>query len=240
MDQALTPFIPDLPHEKAEMLARLRLAYASIIPILTNQSSDFAWLINEWRTFCENSQREANPFKKSYVFFEIHGGNIVDKVDRFLIEAMCASELSDLLYSFQPDDGQSMETKLDTSNKLFGLGCSILAYHTLGISLGISGEEACEYEQQGLLFCAICDHKQAWDALKARTLLTPQQFSRFQHSHRISCSALNIPRIEILPGPHLEVCYCHEFLHHEFIKATETKATETGNHPSHHRGCTHR
>ena len=74
------------------MLVKLRFTYANIISVLTGQSPDFVWLTAAWGTFCESSNQDLNVFRKSFLFFDSYGGNLFDKVDRFLVESFCAPQ----------------------------------------------------------------------------------------------------------------------------------------------------
>ena len=128
----------------------------------------------------------------------------MDRVDRHLLEALCTTELSTRLHGML---GEATANSLVASNCAFSVGSSILAYLVLGISLGVSGEQACEYDHQGLLFRPVSDHELAWTAIRERIMLNTEQSSQFEYTHRIPCKNLDIPEVQILPGPLLQVSY---------------------------------
>jgi hypothetical protein len=113
-----------------------------------------------------------------------------------MIEALCADELGCLLrHSMLSMDG------LNESNLAFRPGCAILGYCAIGYSLGISGEEAFEFSNQGLLMRELSAHERAWEAMRQRMIMTVQAALEFKHSHRIPDLNVELPPISRLPGP---------------------------------------
>ena len=179
-----------------------------VVDILGNHSKHFTWLMSEWSEWKNWTQQNANPFTQSFIFFDSHGGNLLDQVDRHLLEALCTTELSTHLHRMY---GEATANTLLASNCAFSVGSSILAYHVLGISLSVSGEQACEYDRQGLLFHPVSHHKSAWTAIRARILLNVEQSSQFEYTHQIPCKTLDIPEVQILRGPLLHVSYYNNY-----------------------------
>ena len=128
----------------------------------------------------------------------------MDQVDRHLLEALCTTELSTRLHR---TFGEATANSLLASNCAFSVGSSILAYHVLGISLGVSGKQACEYDCQGLLFRPVSHHESAWTAIRERILLNVEQSCQFEYMHWIPCKTLDILEVQVLPGPLLHVSY---------------------------------
>ena len=128
--------------------------------------------------------------------------SFLDFVDRQLIEAICAPEVSQMLREVL---GTSDPDGLEASSAAFGPGCVILVYCAVGHALGMTGEDAFEYESQGLLERNKSRHELAWEAMKARILMTVGEVFRFEQSHRIRDLSLNIPALQILPGPMIKV-----------------------------------
>ena len=217
-DDASTPHIPDLPVYKSNLLVQLRLLYPHVLATVTRRSPQFSWLMNEWDEYCQRcGTRGAKPFHQSYLFFEMHGANLLDMVDRYLIEALCTSDLARLL---EHEHHKPRVRGVLNSTIAFGVGSSIFTYHAIGISLGMSGEQASEYHGQELLFHPITDQELVWHAMIERVEVTPVQMSQFECTHRIPCHTIELPGIEILPGPVLKVCAPKLFILISVIETT--------------------
>ncbi|KAF8588950.1 hypothetical protein K439DRAFT_1613158 [Ramaria rubella] len=84
----------------------------------------------------------------------------------------------------------------------FGPDCAILAYNTLGIYLGMTGEQACEYSRQGLLR-ELSPYGLVWEAMQSRFVLSMHNACSIQETHCISNQDILLPPIQTLPGPRL-------------------------------------
>ena len=214
-DQTDSPVTHNLTPSKVQLHAQLWSLLPVVVDILGNHSKHFAWLMSEWSEWKNRTQRSANPFTQSFIFFDSHGGHLLDRVDRHLLEALCTTELSTRLHGMF---GEATANSLLASNCAFSVGSSILAYYVLGISLGVSGEQACEYDRQGLLFRPASHHESAWIAIRERILLNTKQSSQLEYTHRIPCKNLDIPEVQLLPGPLLRVSdYKNDAMKPDFI-----------------------
>ena len=172
-----------------------------VISVLTATSTEFAPVMKDWIDEGDRRPSRRHTFARSFQFMD--GSTwFLDIVDRKLIEAICAPEVAQMLHDIL---GTSDPNGLDASSATFGPGCAILAYCAVGHALGISGEDALEYESQGLLGRNKSKYELAWEAMNARILLTVDAVFRFEQSHRIRDLSLNILALQILPGPMIQV-----------------------------------
>ena len=67
--------------------------------------------------------------------------------------------------------------------------------------MGISGEEAFELADQGLLFHDQTPYNLAWQTMQQCLTLTPIEDAQFVLSHRIPDLSIELPVIQRLSGP---------------------------------------
>lgn len=200
LDENVKDEDPELPPEKSAMYAYLQAQIADVVLILNGSrdcsSSHFCHLMDDWlQTLAKQTGKgPARTFGLTFDFFTAHN-RFIDSVDGFIIESLCAKQLTRQLDAISTELGE----------KVFGLGLAILSYHATGFYLGISGEYACELSYQGLLLREKTPYELAWHAFHARMMLGAQETAEFTLTHRIPDKNIHLPPIQVLQGPILQV-----------------------------------
>lgn len=176
-----------------------------VVSILTGTSTKFGPVMKGWIYGGDRRPSWRHMFAWSFQFMD-NSTSFLDFVDRQLIEAICAPEVSQMLCEVL---GTSNPDGLEGSYAAFGPGCVILVYYAVGHALGMTGEDPFEYKSQGLARNK-SRHELAWEAMKACILMTVGEVFRFEQSHHIRDLSLRIPALQILPGPMIKVS---ELLH---------------------------
>jgi hypothetical protein len=205
LDKGLAIGLPfDLTPQKITVLASLRAALPTVVDILTGASLQFSYLMLDWDDILGKRSHKTSDFELSFRFFGAHS-RLLDAVDKFLIQSVCAVELGQLV---QNGHNTITHSGLQDSNHAFGPGSAILAYHALGLEIGISGEQAYQYASQGLVTRIGLPHELAWEAMRERILITTQGETIFTRTHRVPDRSVELNSPQILPGPLLEVIVC--------------------------------
>jgi hypothetical protein len=206
-----------LPHQKAAVLAHLLAQYDSVINILlSSRSTEFRMLLDDWSQTQASRSRFGSAWQTTYHFSRRHA-QFIDRIDMFIIENVCAEELT-LVFRARG------LAHCNASEVILGPGASLLSYHALGFQLGISGEYACQLSFQDLLLRDQTLYEFAWAAISKRTLTTVLAAVKLEDTHRIPDPSIELSPVQIQEGPFFEVS---DILWDKFLQLMRSVVTDT-------------